>query len=149
MCAFGYFATTQNIKSINLVSSKNAQKYYIEKNAIREKLESQLKHVSGTELHTPGNKVYDLLLMRIRSNKMKVEDFLIVRGQQLFEEGKEINPIEIKIEDNRVQSLFEKYNNYKVKFKLIDLLLVSSIVNNTEKILLQTTGCQSQQSMHF
>ena len=28
---------------------------------------------------------------------MKVVDFIIIRGQQGFEDGKEINPIEIKI----------------------------------------------------
>ena len=34
---------------------------------------------------------------------MNIVDFLIIRGQQVFEEGRDINPIEIKIEDNRIQ----------------------------------------------
>ena len=74
---------------------------------------------------------------------MNILDFLIIRGQQVFEEGREINPIEIKIEGNRVRNLFEKYNDNKVRFKLIGLLIASSVVNDTEKIFLQTTGLKS------
>ena len=71
---------------------------------------------------------------------MNILDFLIIRGQQVFEEGRDINPIEIKIEDNRVRNFFEKYKDNKVRFKLIGLLIASSVVNNTEKIFLQTAG---------
>ena len=34
---------------------------------------------------------------------MNIVDFLITIGQQVFEESRDINPIEIKIEDNRIQ----------------------------------------------
>ena len=71
---------------------------------------------------------------------MNILDFLIIRGQQVFDEGRDINPIEIKIEDNSVRDFFEKYKDNKVRFKLIGLLIASSVVNNTEKIFLQTTG---------
>ena len=74
---------------------------------------------------------------------MSILDFLITRGQQVFEEGRDINPIENKIEDNRVRNLFEKYKDNKVMFKLIGLLITNSVVNNTEKIFLQTTGLKS------
>ena len=71
---------------------------------------------------------------------MNILDFLIIRGQQVPEEGRDINPIEIKIEDSRIRNLFKKYKDNKVRFKLIGLLIASSVVNNTEKIFLQTTG---------
>ena len=74
---------------------------------------------------------------------MNIIDFLIIRGQQVFEEGRDINLIEIKIEDNRVRNLFEKYKDNKLRFKLIGLLIASSVVNDTEKIFLQTTGLKS------
>ena len=48
-----------------------------------------------------------------------------------------------KIEDNRVKNLFEKYKDNKVRFKLIILLIASSVVNDREKIFLQTTGLKS------
>ena len=86
-----------------------------------------------------------ILFTRLSKSKksMNILDFLIIRGQQVFEEGKDISPIEIKIEDNGVRNLFEKYKDNKVRFKLTGLLIVSSVVNDTENIFLQTTGFKS------
>ena len=138
---FGHFRKITNMHKINVISRKNAQKLYIEKCANRDKLDFQLKHVSGTPLVMDGNKIYEFLLSRIKTpNKMSVLDYVIIRVQQVFEDGKEINPIEIKIEDNGIQNFFNKYKNNKVKFKLIGLLIASSVQNDTEKIFLQTTG---------
>ena len=146
MCSFGYFGKTTDIQNINLISSKNAQKFYIEKNTIRDRLGFELKHVSGTDLETDDNKLYEILFTRLskRKKSMNILDFLITRGQQVFEEDRDINLIEIKIEDNRVRNIFEKYKDNKVRFKLIGLLIASSVVNNTEKIFLQTTGIKSE-----
>ena len=74
---------------------------------------------------------------------MFVLDYVIIRGQQIFEEGREINTIEIKIEDNRIRNFFDKYKNNKVKFKLIGLLIASNVINDTDKIFLQTAGLKS------
>ena len=145
MCSFDYFGKTTDIQNIDLILSKNAQTFYIEKNAIRDRLDFQLKHASGKDLETVDNKPYEILFTRLSKNKksMNILDFLIIRGQQMFEEGRDINPIEIKIEDNRVRNLFEKYKGSKVRFKLIGLLIASSVVNDTENIFLQTTGLKS------
>ena len=48
---------------------------------------------------------------------MNVLDFMIVRGQQGFEDGKEINPIEIKIENNKIQNIFDRFKKKKVQIK--------------------------------
>ena len=108
-------------------------------------LDFELKHASGTDLETDDNKLYEILFTRLSKSKksMNVLEFLIIRGQQVFEEGREINPIEIKIKDNRVRNLFEKYIDNKVRFKLIGLLIASSVANDTEKIFLQATGLKS------
>ena len=50
MYSFGYHGKTTDIQHIDLISSKNAQKFYIEKNTIRDRLNFQLKHVSGHKL---------------------------------------------------------------------------------------------------
>ena len=101
--------------------------------------------MSGTELITDDNKVHELLFTRLNKKKenMNVLDFVIIRGQQIFEEGREISPIEIKIEGNRIQNLFDNYKNNKIRFRPIGLLLASSRVNDTEKIFLQKTGLKS------
>ena len=142
MCSSGYFGKTQKIKRAHLIPSKNSQSFFIEKDSIREFLTLQVKHVSRTELITTDKKVHELLFSKINKFKrnMKILDFVIIRGQQVFEEGKDINPIEIKLEDNRLQNIFDKYNTIKIRFRPIGILISSSIVNDTEKIYLQTTG---------
>ena len=151
MCSFGYFRKTTDIQNIDLISSKNAQKFYIEKNTIRDKLVFELKHVSGLDLETDDKKLYEILFVRLSKSKksMNILDFLIIRGQQAFEEGRDIDPIEIRIEDNRVRNLFEKYKDNKVRFKLIGLLIASSVVTDKEKIFLQTTGLKSVKYAHL
>ena len=74
---------------------------------------------------------------------MSLLDFIIIRAQQIFEEGKEINPIEIKIEDNRIRNVFDRYKNNKVRSKPIGMFMASSVVNDTKKIFLQTAGLKS------
>ena len=56
-------------------------------------------HVSGGNIVTVDKKVHKIFITKInkREKNMKVVDFIIIRGQQGFEDGKEINPIEIKI----------------------------------------------------
>ena len=61
----------------------------------------------------------------------------------MFEEGGDINLTEIKIEDNRVKNIFEKFKDNKLRFKLTGLLIARGAVNNTEKIFLQKTGLKS------
>ena len=108
MCSFGYFGNISSTHKTDLISPKNAQKFYIEKYANRDKLDFQLKHVSGTELLTHNKKIYEFLLTRLKipTKNMNVLDYIIIRGQQVFEEGRDINPIEIKIEDNRIRNFF-------------------------------------------
>ena len=68
---------------------------------------------------------------------MEVFDFINVRGQQTFEEN-EINPIGIKIENNNIQNMLEKYRKYSTRFNLKGMLFSSLIKNDTEKILVTT-----------
>ena len=73
-----------------------------------------------------------------REKNMKVLDFIIIRGQQGFGDGKEIDPREIKIENNKIQNIFYRFG--KKRFKLNGILFASSIKNDTVKIFLQTSG---------
>ena len=136
MCSFGYFGKTADIQNIDLISSKNVQKFYIEKSTIRDRLGFELKHVIGTDLETGDNKLYKILFTRLSKIKksMNILDFLIIRGQQVFEEGRDINPIETKIEDNRVRNLFEKYKDNKVRFKRIGLLIQAVLLTIQKKM---------------
>ena len=70
---------------------------------------------------------------------MNTVDFINIRGQQnLFENS--INPIEIKIENNTVKNMIDKYKKHLAKFTLEGLLFSSSIQTETETFFLKTTG---------
>ena len=98
----------------------------------------QIKHVSGIELETAYKKVHEVLFTTLnKKENMKILDFVMIKVQQVLEEGKDINPTEIRVEDNKIQNIFKKYKNNKVRFKLTGLLFSSNIVNTTEKIFLQ------------
>ena len=71
---------------------------------------------------------------------MNAVDFISARGRQQFEENSEINPTEIKIENEKIQLMFQKYNKYIIRFKLESLTFSSSIKNNTDKIFLVTNA---------
>ena len=63
-----------------------------------------------------------------------------MRGQQNFADDAEINPVEIKIENSKMQNMFEKYKKSTVKYSLKGLLFSGTIKNETEKIFVTVGG---------
>ena len=98
--------------------------------------------MSSENLRTKDKKIHEIFITKInkREKNMKVLDFIIVRGQQGLEDGKEINPIETKIENNKVQNIFDRFDKNKIRFKLKSILYASTVKNNTEEIFLQKAG---------
>ena len=58
---------------------------------------------------------------------MEVIDVLNTKEKQKFEEEKNLNPIKIRIEKDRVQNILEKYKENAGRFKLEGLLISSGI----------------------
>ena len=101
------------------------------------------RNISREKADTTDKKVHQILISQLgrkRRKQMSVLDFIIIRRQQRFDEEKAINPIEIRVENNRIQNMFDKYARNKAQFPLEGILFSSSIKNETEKIFLQTTG---------
>ena len=99
--------------------------------------------ISGETLNVADKKIHEVLISWIRKKRkrpMSVIEFVIICGQQGFGEEKAINPIDIRIENNRIQNIFDKYKKNRVQFSLEGILFSSSIKSDTEKIFLQTTG---------
>ena len=71
---------------------------------------------------------------------MEIADFLIIRGQGGFDAKKAINPIEMKIINDQIQNIIDKYKRSTIRFRAEGLLFSSGITNDTEKIFLVTTG---------
>ena len=67
---------------------------------------------------------------------MATIDFINIRGQQNFEEDAVINPIEIKIKNDRTQNMFDKYKKCAAKFILDELLFLSAIRNDRDNIFI-------------
>ena len=138
---FSYFGTTETTK-LHLPSSKNAQSFSIEKDAIKNTIDFQIALASGLDLVTNDKKVHELFITKLnkKEKSIRVLEFIMIREQQGFGDGREISPIEIKIESNKIQNIFDKFKNSKIRFKLNGILFTSSVKNDTEKIFLQTTG---------
>ena len=66
----------------------NQKRFFIEKLSEKSELLVQIKKVS--------------------KKKQTTIDFINMRGQQNFEDDAEINPVEIKIENDKIQNIFEK-----------------------------------------
>ena len=109
-CSFSFFGSTDT-ERLQLISPKNAQSLFVEKDTKKETIDFQIANVSGEDLVTKDKKVHEAFITKInkREKNMEVLDFMIVRSQQGFEDGKEINPIEIKIENNKIQNIFDRF----------------------------------------
>ena len=68
--------------------------------------------MSGEKVVIEDKKEHEIFIMKINKREKKL-DFIIVRGQQGLEDGKEINPIEIKIKNNKIQNIFDIFNKNK------------------------------------
>ena len=77
--------------------------------------------------------------MEEKERQKNTIDFYNTRGQQSFLYNS-INWIEIKIENDTVKNMIEKYKKNQAKFTLEGLLFSSSVQNDTEKIFITTAG---------
>ena len=71
---------------------------------------------------------------------MAIIDFISMRGQQNFENDAEIKPVEIKIENDKIQNMLEKYLKKSVKYSLEGLLFLSAIKDETGEIFVTVGG---------
>ena len=98
----------------------------------------QIAKVSGKLIET-DKKVHNIQLTKIGRKKetgMATIDFINIRGQQNFEEDAVINPIEIKVKNDRTQNMFDKYKKSAAKFILNELLFSSAIRNDRDNIFI-------------
>ena len=72
----------------------------------------QIAKVRGQKIETMDQKIHNFQLMKMggkRKARMRTIDFISIRGQQNFKDDAEMNPLEIKIENNKIQNMFKKY----------------------------------------
>ena len=61
---------------------------------------------------------------------------MIIRAQQNFEFVGQLNPIQIKLEDDRVLNMFKKHKNVTYKLTSLGILFPASIKNDTEQVFI-------------
>ena len=106
-------------KKSKIISATNHKRFFIEKSTKKSELSVQIIKVNGKKIETKDQKVQSFKLTKIgekRKARMTTIDFISIRGRQNFEDDAEINPIEMKIENGKIQNMFEKYMKNPVKF---------------------------------
>ena len=99
-------------KKSKIISGRNQKRFFIEKSTERSELSVQIAKVSGQKIETKDQKIHNFQLTKIekkRKARIATIAFISIRGQQNFEDNTEINPEELKIENDKIQSMFEKY----------------------------------------
>ena len=116
-----------------LYQHQHRKTFTIKRKKEKSELNLQISKVSGKKIVTIDLKIYGLQLAWLSKRKrslMVVIDFILIKGQQSFEDEAKINPIEMTIENDEIQNLFEKYRSNSVKFKLEGWLFSISIKND-------------------
>ena len=90
----------------------NQKRFFIQKSAEKSELLVQIAKVSRQKTETTDQKIHNFQLTKIgekRKVRMTTIDFISIRGQKNFQDDAEINSIEIKIENDKIQNMFERY----------------------------------------
>ena len=118
----------------------NQKRFFMKESTEKSELLVQIEKVSREKIKKTDQKEHNFWLTKIgkkRKARMTTIDFIIIRGQQNFEDNAETNLIDLKIQ--KTQNVFEKYKKNRVKFTLKRLLFLGAIKNKKEKILATTS----------
>ena len=90
----------------------NQKRFFIQKSAEKSELLFQIAKVSRQKTETTDQKIHNFQLTKIggkRKARMTAIDFISIRDQKNFQDNAEINSIEMKTENDKIQNMFEKY----------------------------------------
>ena len=135
---------------INSILPTNTYPLSMERGTIKNSMKQQIAKVTGQPAEKVDKKIHIFSFSRIekkRKRKMDVAGFVIIREQQNFEKIDQLNPIEIKIEEDRIINFLKQYKNYTYQFKATGLLFSSNMVNETREIFLATNGLAQQKQL--
>lgn len=133
-----YFDEKKKIH-ISIISPTNTVKFEIGKDSFKNILNCQTTKVSEQKAEIVDKKMHEISISNIikkRKREMEVVDSIIVIGQHDFGKYNQLNPIEVKIEDDQVLNILNKYQRATYRFVPIGLLFTSGINNVTEQIFI-------------
>ena len=104
-CSVSNFSEKKKGKKSKIILATSQKRFLIEKSTGKSELSVQIAKVSGQKIETTDQKIHNFQVTKIgkkRNARMTTIDFISIRGQQNFDEDAEINPIEIKIENDKI-----------------------------------------------
>ena len=81
LCSFSYFETTETTE-LHFISSKNAQSFFIEKDAIKNTIDFQIALASGLDLITKDKTVHELFITKLKKKEKKHEGFRLYNDKR-------------------------------------------------------------------
>ena len=132
---YGSYMVCFNKKTENeifkiIISPENLLKCFVKKNTNKDFLSFQVASVSGNLPILKDKKIHNLSLTRIgRKRKLPMQEpieTVIIRAQQNFEIVVRLNPMQIKIEDDRVLNMLKKHKNVTYKLTPLGILFPAS-----------------------
>ena len=138
--SISYFNKKTENEIFKIISPENLLKLFVKKNTNRDSLSFQLTSVSGNLPTLTDKKIHNLSLTRIgRKRKLPMQEpieTIIICAQENFEIVGGLNPVQIKIEDDRVLNILNKYKIATYKLTPLGILFLASIKNNTEQVFI-------------
>ena len=110
---------------------------------MKENLACQTTKVNGENAEITDKKNYNLAISKNSKKRkfgMEILNSIMIRGQKSFETYDQLNPVEIKIEDDCIINILKSKKNETYRFVPISLLFSSGIKNDTEQIFIVTNG---------
>ena len=130
-------AKNKIISPQTIISSNTPLEFFANENKINSSLDLQLTKIDGTFPKILDKKVHDFSLVQVgKRRKMESSDTLIIRCQQDFELYHQLNPINVKMDNDKFISSMKKYKKPLYKFTATALLFPASIVNDTNQMFL-------------
>ena len=67
--SFSYFSGRTTATNLNLISSNDFLKFFIEKKSLKDNLKLQLAHIDGSEVKTSDKKIHDFSITKLGKRK--------------------------------------------------------------------------------
>ena len=132
------------IKSTYMVSPKKSLKFNVQKEEYRENVVIQLERITSKKpINIKDGEVTNFSILATRQqnrvgNKRtmpyEIIDHVKIGGLQNFDRYDKLNPVEISVRDSGVITYLSRYQRYKCRF-IIDNLLFSSALTNDANVI--------------
>ena len=139
--SFSYFSGNAAAKNLDLITTSNFLKFFIEKNKVlKDNLKLQLAYVNGSKVETIDKKIHNFSITKLgkRRKMMSQEpiDTIIIRAQQDFDIDGGLNLVKIQIRDETILNQLKKYKNVVYNITPLGMLFPASIQNDTNLIFI-------------